>query len=557
MSLSNKMTDLFAPGWLCLLLATLLALAGCGGGSGTKIKTAGTGKATLTVIWPPAPTGKNSRKIPADTNSLVVAFTVSDGKGGTIPLDPIPPITRPKSSNTVTVPLTNLPFADLNGTAFAYASSPPQPGEVPLAMASFKLTVTSDPNHNNIPVNLDSEITHFNVEPEDSSFKPETSKLTITQSLKLRPLPTNDAGQIVPVSTTLQWQVVDNPQVLSVDQTGLVNALSAGSATVKVTESDTGKYATVTLTVGNGSVYDIVIDGPSKRRLGVNETLTLSALVRDDTPQHNVISVTGLEWISDNNDIVDVMSDKSGSNTHIVTAGNHAGMAGIHVHDRKSGHDSPVVTILVGTGALQNLSVTTAVPNASNILTVGGSQLTLVATGTDDANLPFSLAPANLTWKSDPGASVVKDPATGNGIVTPTRKGNNIQITVTESTSGKSKSYLVSVLLSVAIPTVDNDHPTLNGVVNCSTSIMGAAPGDTPGVTWDVVDAQGKHLSPGVGGTIADMGTDANGISHAQYTAPTQAGVYYILATSRDDSMQPSPLRAITVQSGTGTITVK
>lgn len=163
--------------------------------------------------------------------------------------------------------------------------------------------------------------------------------------------------------------------------------------------------------------------------------------------------------------------------------------------------------------------------------------LALAVTAKDISNNIVLMAPSKLTWGS---ANTNKATVDANGVVTgvaPTGVNPGpVQVTVTDTESGKSVSAAVAVTSSTTVA-VNPPSPTMSVLDPLTfTAVVNNAPDTT--VTWTVVEAGG--------GTITAAGV---------YTAPATAGTYHVTATSNYDNSKSNTV-PVTVQSGNANVTI-
>ena len=208
-----------------LLLATQAVLSGCGGHKGGS--TARRGKLHFSVQWP---TESEARVIPSNAQSLVVEIKQSGTMIATAT------ITRPATTWT----FNDMPTGNLTVQATAYAST--DGTGTPLATANVPTTVNANATAN-VSLTLASTIDHLEVVPN-----PFTVGALLSGTLIVTARDANNA--VVLLSPTNLSFASSNPSVISVTSAGLVTAGSAlGSATITVTEADSGKSLSVPVTV--------------------------------------------------------------------------------------------------------------------------------------------------------------------------------------------------------------------------------------------------------------------------------------------------------------------
>jgi hypothetical protein len=220
-------------------LFTLLALSvpliiGCGGGNntmGSGAATRRTGQALLTIKWPVATT----RLIPVATNSIEITIANVSGMLTT------QIVNRPSNvPPTSTVTFANLNAGNLTVTATAY----PQANAVGIAQAtgSAGLTITAGANAL-LTLTMNTTITQVIVTPS-------LPILAVAGTTQLVADPQDSAGDTVLVAPgNISWSSA-NPSIATVDaQSGLVTGVTAGSASIIATESDSHVSGNTTVTV--------------------------------------------------------------------------------------------------------------------------------------------------------------------------------------------------------------------------------------------------------------------------------------------------------------------
>lgn len=244
-----------------ILLGCVPLVLGCGGGSsqsGSNASNAAGSKGSLqfNITWPTA-----SRVIPAAAESLVISLT-SNGQPITTRVIARPPAGTNTSQvrfdaltpGIVTVTVTAFPNPD--GTGVAQAA-----GAATVAIISG---VTSQ-------VNIDPNST---VDHLDATPNPLVTIPLLTKPITVSPRDSQD--NLVLVSPgSLQWTTSD-PTVVTVDTAGTVTAVALGSATVRVTDTESGKTTTVAVQV----VPPIVIV-PQTKTLSITDQAQFTASVTD------------------------------------------------------------------------------------------------------------------------------------------------------------------------------------------------------------------------------------------------------------------------------------
>lgn len=218
---------------LCILVSTLClyVLAGCGGGgvpnNAMPGSTPGRGSASVTIVWPPV-----SRLIPNASQSVVVTIA----QGGTQLQQQI--LQRPSGSGPTTGSFSALPTGALTATATAY----PNLDGTGTAQAAASIPVTILANQNSaITITMNSTIDHLTLAPNPAS-------VSVGSTLQLSVTAYDKSNNIVLTSSSkLQWKSSNNTFV-SVDANGNTTGAAAGTSTITVTDTESGKSATLLVT---------------------------------------------------------------------------------------------------------------------------------------------------------------------------------------------------------------------------------------------------------------------------------------------------------------------
>ena len=220
-------------GWLVgavLILTLAWLLPGCGGLGGGSAPHTGT--LVLRVVWPAA-SATNDRLIPAA--SKAIKFEIY--RAGAATPEKVAIVARPNNQVTltdvlagsVTLKATAYPNADATGTPQASA-------EKPITVVAGQTTTES--------ITLATTIDRIEVAPTNPF-------VTIGQWVQLVATAKNASGNTVLIAPgNLEW-VSSDTSVATVDATGKVTGVVAGSADITVTENESGKSVTVAVSVGS------------------------------------------------------------------------------------------------------------------------------------------------------------------------------------------------------------------------------------------------------------------------------------------------------------------
>lgn len=238
------------------LLAILWAVSVGGCGSGKQSETAATptvtgGRSTFTVVWP-----DESRLVPAAANSVRVEFLLN---GGVIAEGLL---VRPTGGGRATTTFNSLPVRTLLVRATAFPTS----NGMGIAQATGSMSVTIR-NGEVIPVTVTMASTIVQLE-----VTPVPPTITVGQSLQLSVTAKDSAGNIVLTAPSkMEWS--SSHPAVSVDNSGVIQGIAGGTATITVKELESGKSVSVPVTVvGSGQTF--VIKGVPYVTAEPQETLT-------------------------------------------------------------------------------------------------------------------------------------------------------------------------------------------------------------------------------------------------------------------------------------------
>jgi hypothetical protein len=215
---------------LVLFAASIaFALSGCGGSSNGAATRSAKGSLSFTVKWP-----KKTRLIPYDSTYIFVKLTNASGTNlGTQSLN------KTEGQTTATVTFNNIDPGAVTLTASAYPDS--APGDVAQATGSAPSTIVAGQTAN-VTVTMDDTIVRLVITPANPTVNPGYPvQLTMTAY--------DAASDVVLVSpNTVTW-ASETPGTMAVSSNGLVTSQGVpGSATIQVTETESGKTATTVAT---------------------------------------------------------------------------------------------------------------------------------------------------------------------------------------------------------------------------------------------------------------------------------------------------------------------
>ena len=392
--------------------------------------------------------------------------------------------------------------------------------------------------------------------------QPATPTLAINAQLPLQALVQNEAGELVP-DASVTW-TVENPNVASVSEAGVVKGLALGST--QVAANARGKSGIATVTVQQTPVASVVVL-PEKVSAGKGSTTRLTALAYD--AGQNVLPDRGMIWTTSNAGVATVdgtglvtakekgtaiitatAEGKSDASEFTISPGavskvnvtpNPVSMvAGDKQRLAVSAQDATgsVLTVTTADWASSNTQVATVSQGEVTALSGGTAQISATVDGVTGSTSvtvvrspvgTVSVAPATIfvgqklrltATVSDARGNVVTDRAvtwslppnliaslnTSTGEVTGLLPGS---VTVTATSEGKSGSALVTVaLVPVATVTIAPASPSVvqNGKTTLTATTKDALGGTLTGraVTWG--------LQPS-GSTVASINTSTGEVT--------------------------------------------
>jgi uncharacterized protein YjdB len=244
-------------------------------------------------------------------------------------------------------------------------------------------------------------------------LQPDRADVTVGATLQLSASALDDQGAAMP-DRAIAW-TTSNPGVASVNGSGLLTGVAAGTATI--TAASEGKSSNATVTVSQ--VVARVDVNPASVSLQAGQSRQLVATPRD--PKGNVVTGRTVVWSSDNSAIAtvnggNVTTSKTGVATITATVDGVKGTA----------------KITVTPGAVATVTVT-APSNNVNVK----ATLQLTATAMDDQG--NTVPNQNFLWSTSNIGTATVSP---NGVVTGKRSGT---VTITAQTSGVSGSITIDV----------------------------------------------------------------------------------------------------------------
>jgi len=236
-------------------LATSAVVAGCGGSGGGK----GAVAAVLSIVWP-----ETSRLIPTASNSITVSFL----NGTTVVASQV--VARPTTGNTSTVTFQTLIAGSLTLKAEAF---PTTTGSGTAQASATKAVSIVSGTTNALTITMASTISSISITPASPSVE-----VGSTTQLAISAL--NSSGAVVLTSTsTVTWTSLSTG-IATVSSAGFVTGIAAGTAVIQVSESESGKTSTVSVTVTAATTSCHLIPSETDGPYPLYAVLTNSAMIR-------------------------------------------------------------------------------------------------------------------------------------------------------------------------------------------------------------------------------------------------------------------------------------
>src|SRR5882724_4559724 len=263
-------------------------------------------------------------------------------------------------------------------------------------------------------------VTTVTVPVASVAVSPTPASVPVGQTVQLTATPKDANGNALS-GRTVTWSS-NNTSVGTVNPSGLVTGVVAGSTTITATSEGQSGTAAVTVTAGPLPVASVTVS-PAPASVPVGQAVQLTATTKD--ANGNTLTGRTVTWASSNTSVGTV--NGSGLVTGVVTGSTTI----TATSEGKSGTSAVTVT------AIPVASVTVTVsPTSASVFVGQTSQLT--ATPRDANGIP--LTGRTITWASSPssiagvnGGGLVTGGAVGSATITATSegKGGTSAITVT------------------------------------------------------------------------------------------------------------------------------
>lgn len=382
------------------LIALVMAL-GCGGAASDTVSPSGSNAAAAIAITPSAPSiALGSR--------LALQAQVQDASGQTVSGATV--FWSSSDTTIVSVSSAGVVTGLSLGTAQVAASTSGQSAVVPVTVAP-------------VPV-------------ASLAVAPTAATLVVGGSAALQAVAYDASGAQL-TGRTVTW-ASSVPQVATVDGSGNVTGVTAGTASITATCE--GKTASAAITVAVIPVAAVTV-APGSATLTAGQTVSLSAAVTD--ANGNVLSGRAVTWSSANNNVAKV------STLGLVTAV----AAGTTMITATSEGKSGTSQMIVNAAATPVASVAVN-PDSAN-LSIGGN-VTLSATVRDASGA--TLSGRTVTW-----ASSATNIATvsSSGVVTAIANGTATITATSEGKSGTAKIVVAPSVVPITLALVKVTPPTV------------------------------------------------------------------------------------------------
>ena len=426
---------------------------GVSGTSAVTVSNVPVAKVDVTPVSPTINTG----------SSIQLATTVTDANGVVV------------TDRVVTWATSNAAIASVSSTGVVTGVLP----------GSATITATSEGKSGSTTVSV-------TLVPVGSvTVAPNTLSLTPSQTGTLAATVTDANGAVV-TNRPVTWTTSD-AAIATVSQTGVVTAVTPGSATI--TAATGSKSGTAAVTVSQTPVANVVV-APTSLALTQGQTGTLTATVTD---ANGAPLVRTVNWTSDHTNIATV------SSAGLVTAVS----PGSAVITADAGGKSSTASVTVTPVPIASVSVSPLTAT----LTVGqGTTLTATVT---DANGAVASS-ASVAWSSsNPGVAAVSS----TGDVTTGSAGT---ATITASSGGKSGTAMITVNAAAPGPIATVQVTPAVGTVKASKTLQLSA---------KAFDAAGAQVTSATFVWTTSNGTLAT-VNTSGLVSAKRAGVVTITATA-------------------------
>ncbi len=241
------------------LLSCVPFVAGCGGGGNASVADTTRGTIEFSIKWP-SDGASRSRIIPIASQSLSITLTNAGGQQVGTRLIPRPPA----GTNTTSVRFDSLVPGVLNVSISAFPTANGTGTVQAIGAATIAIIGGST-----VQINIDplSTVDRLELTPNPIAAIP-----GLNTQVQVSPL--NSSGAVVLVSPTSLKFSSDAAAVATVDAAGIVHAVALGTANIQVVDNESGKTASVPV-----SVVDPVVISPKSITLTFDDRTQFTATV--------------------------------------------------------------------------------------------------------------------------------------------------------------------------------------------------------------------------------------------------------------------------------------
>ncbi|HYR13281.1 MAG TPA: Ig-like domain-containing protein, partial [Mycobacterium sp.] len=365
----------------------------------------------------------------SESQSATATVTVSPVPVASVTVSPSSPTIRVGTSTQLTAVPMDASGAPLSGRVVTWATSDAAVATVNAsglvsssAVGSATITATSEGQSGT------STITVTNVPVATVTVSPASATIGVGGTQQLSAVTKDSAGNAL-TGRVLTWSS-SNTAVASVNASGLVSAVAAGSATITATSE--GKSGSAAITVNIVPVASVTVS-PASASIFAGATQQLAAVTKDAAG--NILSGRVVTWASSNTAIARV-------STNGLVTGVAAGSATITATSEGKNGTAAITVVIVPVASV------TVSPATATIVVTGTQQFSAVTKDSAGTTLTGRV----VAWASSNTAIAM---VSASGLVTGVAVGS---VTITATSEGKSGSAAVTVQTQ---PTVSGDTITL------------------------------------------------------------------------------------------------
>jgi uncharacterized protein YjdB len=477
----------------------------------------------------------NARTTNQDTSTTISLLTISPTSiSGTV-----------GQTKRLVATATNQAGQPVPGATFTWASSNTQvasvdtSGNVTLVGAgSANISASAGGLTTSVPATATAATVHVAA----VSITPSTVTLNPGNTTQLTAVPTDSLGNAL-ANQTVTWSS-SNTGVATVSATGLLSAVSVGSAVISATAGGKSGFANLTVVAASPASVESVTVSPATASITAGKTVQLTATLKDSVG--NVLGGRAVTWTSSNPTVATVSSNG------LVTAV----AAGTATISAASGGQQGSAQVTVNAVVVSSVQVSPGWADLSARQT-----LQLTATALDGSGNP--MGGVTITWSSNaPSLASVSS----SGLVTVLSTSGNGTAQIYATAGGQTgHSTITFIAAPVATVTVSPTTATLNsGQTSQLTATAKDQYGDvitTDAESWSssntsVATVSSSGLVKAVGSGSATITVTVGGIQATASVTVSQAAVASVTVSPTSLSLtagQSSPLTA-TAKDGSGNV---